>query len=313
MTTSTRHHTDHTISIDAHPDVIYGVVAGAKSWPQHFAPTVYVSVEDKQQSSERLRIWATANGEVRNWTSRRELDPKTRRVRFEQEICSPPVAAMSGEWIVLPEGDGSKLILTHDFAVVDDSEENHEWVHNATEHNSNKELANIKELAEKWDTLGQLSFDFEDTVRISGKPEAVYEFLYRAQDWPQRLPHVSRLDLVEDTPGVQVMSMDTKTKDGSVHTTESVRVCFPHERIVYKQTTMPALMTAHTGEWSIRAQGDATIATSRHTVMLNQDAIATVLGQDATVGSARLFVYNALSTNSTTTLRLAKEYAEAQN
>ena len=43
--------------------------------------------------------------------------------------------------------------------------------------------------------------------------EEVYEFLYRASEWPQRVPHVDRVDLTEDAPGVQVMAMDTRTAE----------------------------------------------------------------------------------------------------
>jgi len=32
--------------------------------------------------------------------------------------------------------------------------------------------------------------------------------------------------------------MDTVSPNGSAHTTKSYRVCFPHDRIVYKQTTL---------------------------------------------------------------------------
>ncbi|MGO4751805.1 aromatase/cyclase, partial [Streptomyces sp. 2MCAF27] len=146
----------------------------------------------------------------------------------------------------------------------------------------------------------------------------VYDYLYRADLWPERLPHVSRLDLKEDPvgddvaePRVQVMAMDTRTADGSVHTTESVRVCFGADRIVYKQTTVPALMTAHTGSWTINPAGDGLAVTSRHTVILNPAAVERVLGPDKTVADARTYVQRALSTNSTTTLRHAREFAEA--
>ena len=55
----------------------------------------------------------------------------------------------------------------------------------------------------------------------------------------ERLPHVARVVLTEDTPGLQFLEMDTRTKDGSTHTTKSVRVCFPDTRIAYKQITLP--------------------------------------------------------------------------
>jgi aromatase len=126
---------------------------------------------------------------------------------------------------------------------------------------------------------------------------------------------VAQVRLTEDTPGLQILRMDTLTKDGSTHTTESVRVCFPHHKIVYKQTTLPALMTLHTGYWLFEedpADPSATVATSQHTVVINEANIAGILGPDAGVAQAREYVQNALSTNSTATLGYARDHAESR-
>ena len=101
--------------------------------------------------------------------------------------------------------------------------------------------------------------------------------------------------------------------DGSVHTTRSIRVAFGRNRIVYKQTEVPALMTAHTGEWNIKPSGDGAgvDVSSRHSVTIRPEAIVRILGEGADVPAAREFVQRALSTNSTTTMKLAKAHAEA--
>jgi aromatase len=104
--------------------------------------------------------------------------------------------------------------------------------------------------------------------------------------------------------------MDTRAKDGSTHTTKSYRVAFPHHRIAYKQVTLPALMTLHTGIWTFTEQEGGVAATSQHTVVLNTGNIAKVLGPEATVADARAYVQGALSTNSRATLNHAKDYAE---
>jgi aromatase len=180
----------------------------------------------------------------------------------------------------------------------------------ATDRNSEHELANLKAIAENLSRAEELTIVFDDTVEIEAARPDVYDFLYRAQDWPVRLPHVSRLDLVEDTPGVQLMEMDTTTADGSVHTTRSVRVCFANTTIVYKQLRLPALMTVHNGRWTLEDTPAGVRATSTHTVVIKEDAVTAVLGEQATVQDAKRFVRKALGTNSTATLMRAKEYAE---
>ncbi|WP_317441836.1 aromatase/cyclase [Streptomyces collinus] len=306
------HRTRHEIEVAAPASVVYGIVADAVAWPLYFPPNVHVEQLESDGRRERLRMWATANGRTKSWTSRRELDPGARRIEFRQEHSAAPVKSMGGTWIVEPRGAaGSGLVLLHDFTVHGDSADDVAWVERATDTNSRAELKSLKELAERWARVNDLVLSFEDSVRVDGPAEQVYEFLYRVRDWPDLVPHVSRLDVVEDEPGVQVMSMDTRTADGSTHTTESVRVCFPHAgRIVYKQTVTPALMSAHIGEWQVVPDVSGVTVTSHHGVVLREENIRRVLGEGAGVAEARRYVREALGRNSTATLHLAKEYAE---
>jgi aromatase len=307
------HATTHEVNVAAPAGVVYGLISDAVQWPLFFPPNVHVERLEFDGASERLRMWATANGQVKSWTSRRVLDPARRRIEFRQELPASPVQSMGGTWIVEPlDANRSKLTLLHDFTVAGDAADDVAWVERATDTNSRAELDNLSRLAERWSQLDDLVLSFEDSVRVNGPAELVYDFLYRVADWPQLVPHVSRLELTEDQPGVQVMAMDTVTADGSTHTTESVRVCFPHAgRIVYKQTATPLLMAAHTGEWSVVPDETGVTVTSQHSVVLRPENIESVLGPDADVQSARRYVREALGRNSGATLALAKKHAES--
>ncbi|KPI11992.1 Polyketide cyclase/dehydrase [Actinobacteria bacterium OK074] len=313
MSVPTQHRTLHRTHVQAPAELVYEIVADVTRWPQFFTPNLHVEYLEKSDTTERIHIWALANGEVKNWISRRDPDPWRMTVGFRQEVSQPPVATMGGKWTVTPvSATGSLLELYHDFAAVDDDPAGVEWINAALDRNSEAELAGIRAVAERAGQLDDLMFTFDDTVHVAGAGADVFSFLYRADLWPDRLPHVTRLDLTEDAPGVQVMAMDTKTADGSVHTTESVRIVFGRDRIVYKQTVVPALMSAHTGCWSVVPAGGGVDVTSRHTVVIAPEAVERVLGAGATVADAREFVHKALSTNSTTTLRHAQEYAQAR-
>ncbi|ROQ88774.1 aromatase [Streptomyces sp. 2132.2] len=309
------HRTVHETEVAAPAGVVYGLIADPVQWPLYFPPNVYVERLEFDGVHERLRMWATANGRVKSWTSRRVLDAAARRIEFRQELPAAPLAAMTGTWIVEPLGaERSRLVLLHDFSVAGDRAEDVEWVERATDTNSRAELGNLARLGERWGRLDDLVMSFEDTVRVDAPPELVYAFLERAERWPELLPHVSRLELAEpeELPGVQVMAMDTLTADGSAHTTESVRVCFPAAgRIVYKQTRTPALMSAHTGAWTVTGGAYGSTVTSRHGVVLREEAVAGVLGASADLAAARRYVREALGRNSTATMTYAKQYAES--
>lgn len=305
---------EHEITIAAPATTIYRLLADVGHWPQVFPPTIHVEREATGAHEERIRIWATANGEAKNWTSRRTLDPHGLRIVFRQEVSTPPVAAMGGTWIVEPLGeDSARVRLLHDYRAVDDDPDDLRWIDRAVDTNSTAELAALKENVERVHAAESqdLVFSFTDTVEVGGAAKDVFDFVNEAGRWPERLPHVATVRFGEPSPGLQTLEMDTRAKDGSVHTTKSYRVAFEPDKIVYKQVTLPALMTLHTGVWTFTETGRGTTeASSQHTVSINTANIAAVLGEQATVADARAYVHGALSTNSRATLGYAKDYAE---
>jgi len=308
------HRTSHETTVQAPARAVYELIADVGRWPYVFEPTVYVASEVQGPGEERLRLWAFANGEVRNWESQRSLDPGTLRVRFHQVVSSPPVEYMGGEWILESQTPSTtKVTLLHDFRTIDDDAEHTEWILAATDRNSNAELGALKRTAELGADFDSLVVSFADTVRINAPRGLAYDFIYRVDLWPERLPHVGRLELTEKTPGVQFMEMDTVGgEDNSVHTTHSVRVCFDGQSIVYKQTSRPPLMAAHTGCWTFTDVAGGVDVTSHHTVVIDPDKLTAVLGPEATPQLAAKLLKDALSTNSLTTLRAAKAHAETQ-
>lgn len=305
------HRTNHVVRVQGSAEAAYRLIADVSLWPQYFHPTVFAERVDGDDTDERIRIWAFANGEVRSWTSRRRLDPLARRIEFRQEVSQPPVATMGGAWQMRTVAGGETLVeLAHDFRAVGDDPDKVAWIDRAVDQNSRRELGAVKEVVERG--RDELALTFTDTVSVRGPVKALYDFVYRCQDWPARLPHVARLDVRETEPGVQTMSMDTRSPDGDVHTTESVRICFPHARIVYKQTVVPPIMAAHTGAWQFAEEADGTASvSSRHTVVLDPAGIERVLGAGVDAAEAGRRVRAALGANSLATMRAAKAHVEA--
>src|SRR5581483_9214056 len=303
---STVRHVMHEISVSAPAGRVYELLADVGGWPEMFPPTIHAERAEGDANEELIRIWATANGTARSWTSRRHHDRARLTIAFRQERSVPPVRSMGGSWIVeTVSGTACHVRLLHDFAAATGDPADLDWIGEAVDRNSEAELRALKERAELAGP-DQL-FTFDDTVPVDGAAEDVYDFLNEAQLWRERLPHVARVSLDEQTPGLQVLEMDTRAKDGSIHTTRSVRVCQPHREIIYKQIVLPPVLALHTGRWLIEPRaGGGVLVTSRHTVRLNVSA----LGEDADVSATRQAVRAALGGNSLATLRLAKAHAE---
>lgn len=274
------------VTASAPAGVLYGLIADATQWPLFFPPCVHVEQLDFDGTRERLRMWAVTGDRVTSWVSSRHLDVGRRRVEFTQDLPADPIRTMSGVWTVEPLGDGSdgsKVTLEHTFTVDGDASVDVASVQRVVR----APLDRLAWLAERWTRLDDLALSFEDTVRIKGPAELIFDFLYRAADWPGELPHVRTLEVAEDAPGVQVMSMGSMSGDGRAHSTESVRICFPSAgRIVYKQTRTSPLLAAHTGEWSVEPDESGVNVRARHNVLLSEDGVRQVLGEGTALAVA---------------------------
>jgi aromatase len=305
------HRTVHEVTAAAPAGVLYGLIADATRWPLLFPPCVHVEQLDFDGTRERLRMWATAGETVKSWVSSRSLDVERLRVEFTMDLPAAPAETMGGVWTVEPLGEhAARVTLEHAFTVDGDVPGDVAWLERATLANSRGQLDRLAELAEDWARLDDLVWSFEDTVRVDAPAEAVFDFLYRARDWPAQLPHVNRLELVEDEPGVQVMSMGSLSLDGSAHRTESVRICFPGaQRIVYKQTRTTPLMASHTGEWSVEPDGSGVNLIARHHLLLREENIERVLGEGTDAVAAGRHLREAIGQASLSVLRHAAQYA----
>jgi aromatase len=310
MSGPTTHRVVHTRTVDAPPEALYALVADVRHWPVIFGPTVHVDLLDHDDAAERFQIWALVNDSVKTWTSRRTFDAGARHITFRQEASAAPIASMGGDWTFAARpGGGTEIVLGHDFTVADDDAAALDWVRTALDRNSEAELAALARVAELGHPVGDLVLAFADDVPVSGSAADAQAFVDRADRWPERLPHVSRVELTEDEPGVQRLEMDTVTPDGSTHTTSSVRLCVPG-RIVYKQLVPPALLLGHSGAWFFTDSpgGDALVG-AHHLVALNPAAIPDVLGAGTTLEAARDHVRSALGANSRATMARAGAHA----
>lgn len=314
MTRSRTHTMEHVRVVNAPPEVLYELVADVTRWPVIFGPSLHVRHLHRGPTDERFQLWALVGGQVKNWTSRRTLDASGLRITFEQERSHAPIVSMGGSWCFhAVRGGRTQVVLGHHFSA--NGQRVIDWIADAVDRNSEDELAALGRIAELASPVYEVIDTFEDTIRLSGSATDAYTFINRSDEWPDRLSHVRRVALREEQPGVQHMEMDTVTADGSAHTTKSVRICFPHEQIVYKQLVAPAMLLGHSGAWhfaDVPGEPDSAVATARHTVAINPAAARQVLGADSTLADARRYLREALGGNGRATLAHAGRYAESR-
>lgn len=304
--------TEHTIHVQVAAAEIYEVLADVESWPLIFPPTVHARVHEDDGRHQLIELWAMAGGVLKNWQSTRVLDPVQHTIEFRQVRRDPSVQSMVGSWRVEEQGEGSLVVLAHEFEAAPGGALGLEDIRRAVDTNSEAELGRLKTACEgglRMMTDGR--FSFEDEMVVTGAVGDAFDFIDRADLWPQRLRHVASMDLAEPERGLQVMRMVTRAPDGSEHTTGSGRVCEAPRVIRYKQFECPLALHAHRGRWEFDDLGDGTVrVVSWHEVVLDADGVAALPDPPSSLEEAARLVRDSLGANSRATLGYLRDHLE---
>jgi C7-C12 aromatase (ARO/CYC) len=288
---------------------MFDLVADVASWPQFHRSAVHAEVLHANEKGELVQHWElVGDAAVRTWKTVRRTDRSGRRITFAYMDAEPPATEIRGEWVFAELGQNrTRVELRHHVSAPTDADLA-PLLHKISQ-DSEERLATLRDTAERRAELDDLVVSFTDPLFIAGSVEDAYDYLYRADLWPERIPHVVGLSMTEDVPNVQFFDMDTKGPDGSTHTVRSVRICLPSQLIVYKQISLPAMLDAHTGHWRFSETREGVVAEARHTSTIKRSALS-LLGGATTIEEARRYLRRLLSGNSMSNLRLAKAFAE---
>ncbi|MFE5330491.1 SRPBCC family protein [Embleya sp. NPDC056575] len=295
----------HTAVVAAPANEVFDLLAELREWSQFHRPSVHAQSLGVRDGAESFRHWWVLDEHtVRTWQASWRFDREALRIEYEWEPAEPPAAGSRGVWTFRPLS-ASSTEVTVDQAALGEGGFDAERV----DRESGEFFAGLVEAAEQTPEQRDLAVDFEDPLFVAGSIDDAYAYLYEADKWPERIPHVSRLVLEERVANIQFFDMDTETPDGSAHTTRSVRVCLPGELIVYKQIHLPKLLTGHTGHWRFTPTREGFVLAARHTATIDPSALS-ILGPGTSVLDARKYLRRVLSANSMSNLRLAKAFAE---
>ncbi|MCE0445510.1 aromatase/cyclase [Streptomyces tricolor] len=276
-------------------------------------PTVRAERTGGDGTEERIRIWALANGDLRTWESRRRLDPVTFRIEFEQIQPREPVAAMGGTWRITERGDGGCTVeLDHFYRAVDGDPVAHERITRAVDTNSRSELEHPRRAAERGDAGAGAAVRLRRHRDHHRLDRGAYAFIYEASRWPERLPHVARIELREEETGLQFMEMDTRSP-GRLAAHHGVRpglraAAADHLQADHSAAGAPGAqrgVAVRGGPGGHREGSPRTIK-----VLLDPAGIEALPHPPATLADARQAVRHALGSNSRATMARAREFAQ---
>lgn len=306
---STQQKVDHGVDVDADYETVFDLVADVERWPQFRLSAVHAEVLHSNEKGDLVQQWSlVGDSAVRTWRTVRRADKQERRITFADLDVDPPATKIRAEWVFTELAPNRTRI---ELSTVIEAPEEADLgpLLDRIDQDSKEQLDAVRDTAERRAELDDLVVSFTDPLFVAGSIEDAYDYLYRADLWPERIPHVVGLALTEDVPNVQFFDMDTQGPDGSTHTVRSVRICLPSKLIVYKQISLPEMLDAHTGHWRFTETREGVVAEARHTSTIKRSALSQ-LGSATTIDEARRFLRRLLSGHSMINLRLAKTFAE---
>ncbi|MDQ1128963.1 SRPBCC family protein [Microbacterium sp. SORGH_AS_0888] len=294
--------TAHEIRVEARAERIYDFLSDVTRWADIFPPTIYAERVESSERQELIQIWATANGTVRTWRSRRTFEPEKLRITFAQTQSAAPVIEMSGTWEILAEGEGTSIVkLGHAFTA--HTKDDADFIDAAVDTNSQKELESLREFFAVPEAE-YLHGRVEEALPVSASADDAFEFLLRADRWAERIPHVVDATLTRFDTGGELLRLVTQAKDGSTHETASYRVVLSDSSIVYKQIETPGALVSHRGEWHVFAEDGQTFVKSVHEYAVTRATVTNLLGPEASLAKAIEIAGTNLMHNSTQTIKL---------
>ncbi len=302
---------EHATEVRATAESVYRLLADIGNWPRMFRPFVHLESLGTEGGFERIGMWTTSGDEVVHWVARRRLDERGLRVEFRPEVAHPPLESMRRSWVVEPSSGEECLVrLVHEYRVAGDDPAGADTVRRMIDEVAEGELAALRTAAEQEAASPDLRLVLDDAVRIAGSAAEVYEFLYSAQHWPERLPHVARAEVREGATDTHLLEMDTHESQGGVFTTRTARVGRPNREIAYKQLLLPPLGSSHHVRWRIEETGAGVTVRSRQVVVINLPGVERLLGSGADLAQARSFVRRELDSKVRLVLDGAKAHVE---
>jgi acyl carrier protein len=91
----------------------------------------------------------------------------------------------------------------------------------------------------------------EAAIEMDCSAAEAYRAIYEMDQWPEKLPHVKRIDTLYNDGVYQEFLMDVLSDTGMIQV-RSIRRCLPNEEITFFQPKPPKFLKHHCGGWSFQ-------------------------------------------------------------
>ncbi|MFJ9109803.1 SRPBCC family protein [Streptomyces sp. NPDC102283] len=274
---STIKHSVHSVSVDAPVDAVFDLIADVEQHRRIFPSVLHTAYVERDDAGDRVERWSWVQplDAVRTWRARRELHRAAGRITFAHENPAAPLTAASGEWSFTARSDGSTEVELRHAYELDASASGGEEAVALLDRGAAAQLEQLKGFVEAREDIAELEVSYEARLVIDEPIEDVYNYFYEADRWNERIPHCLSASAQEDVEHLQVVVMDVQVPSGALHTTKQARVCFPGEKIVWRQLEgLPPLDDMLYGYMAFEQTPEGVLVRTGQTELLKRNGVA---------------------------------------
>lgn len=99
-------------------------------------------------------------------------------------------------------------------------------------------------------------------------PEKVYDSIFNMKDWPSKLPHVKKIEVLYDDGMYQEFFMHVASDKGLIKV-RSIRRCTHNQSILFFQPIPPTFLKHHSGGWKFEPNDKGCLVTTWHQWNIN--------------------------------------------
>ncbi|WP_019819643.1 aromatase/cyclase [Saccharomonospora saliphila] len=303
---------EHETTVRAPAREVYRLLTDLTSWPRVFPTTLHLEPLGHDGDQHRVGMWTLSDEQVHTWVALRRYHPERLRMDYRHETPRPPVTDMGGSWQVEAlDADRSRVRLSHDVHTSAGDAETLRWIEDTLHDFSTAELEALRVAAEREAAEPDTLLVLTDSVEIACAREEVYDFLFDARRWPERMPHISRASVTENGPDAHILETDMVVESGRTLTTRTARLGLPHHAIVFTHLRLPPIGLAHHVRWLLDSRAGGVGVTAEQTVVVNAAGITDTLGPGVSLSDARGFIRRELGGNARSILEQAKSHCES--
>lgn len=317
------HVQSNTILCHSPCDTVFQIIKNSSDWPEYFEPCVKVRVIERTDSSEHIYISAIVNGSEVSWESKRQFFSSIYCIETEMVKPMPLVHSMKTTWNVYPLNEQQCMLsLEHKYKICDDvmgiidgvdsQEDALRYMQNAIDVNSDKELSNIKALAEcNANTLStEKQWQTSHSIVCNTSADTVFSVIADVDIWPELIEACQKATVIAVNDGIQIVQIEALDGNDTL-LWETHRRCY-HDvfRVDFSlPKPMPFLKTMY-GTWRVIPLDNnrSLLCVTRHFELL--DDISSIRDDISTHEAAKAHINHFINVNAENEMQSFKNYVE---